>query len=66
MQDATALFYKNLFRADISLTSRSSSCRTFNLLFTTNGLHHAHGIQQKTRSDNPLDLTLSWIAHLRI
>eukprot|EP00983_Pelagomonas_calceolata_P067684 1149571-Pelagomonas_calceolata.AAC.3 len=46
---------KIVLRAEISLSSRISSCWTSYLLFATNGVHHAHGFQQKMRSANPLD-----------
>eukprot|EP00967_Tisochrysis_lutea_P064557 scaffold83642_cov18-Tisochrysis_lutea.AAC.2 len=35
------------FHADVSLSSINTSRWASHLLFTTNGLHYAHGFQQK-------------------
>eukprot|EP00983_Pelagomonas_calceolata_P119116 1160570-Pelagomonas_calceolata.AAC.5 len=52
---ATALFYKKVFHADISLSSRNPSCWTSHLLFAMNGLHHAHvGTVEQTEKPNYL------------
>eukprot|EP00983_Pelagomonas_calceolata_P038552 1136828-Pelagomonas_calceolata.AAC.4 len=46
---------QKVVHAGISISSRNITCWTSHLVFATNGLHHAHGFQQRARSANPLE-----------